>query len=98
MLLLDEPFGSLDAVTRRQMNIELQSIWQQTRTTAVLVTHAVEEAIFLADRVVVLSGRPGRVVRQSTVPFERPREPAVMREPAFHALADELTLGPGGPL
>jgi NitT/TauT family transport system ATP-binding protein len=92
VLLLDEPFGSLDAVTRRQMNIELQSIWQRTRTTTVLVTHAVDEAIFLADRVVVLSGRPGRVVRVATVPFARPREPAVMRSEAFHALADELTL------
>jgi len=92
VLLLDEPFGALDAVTRRQMNIELQAIWQRTRTTTVLVTHAVDEAIFLADRVFVLSGRPGRVVRLATVPFARPREPGVMRSEAFHALADELTL------
>jgi NitT/TauT family transport system ATP-binding protein len=92
VLLLDEPFGALDAVTRRQMNIELQRIWQHTRTTTVLVTHAVEEAIFLSDRVLVLSGRPGRVVRTAPVPFERPREPALLRERTFHALADELTL------
>jgi NitT/TauT family transport system ATP-binding protein len=92
VLLLDEPFGSLDAVTRRQMNIELQRIWQRTRTTTVLVTHAVEEAIFLSDRVLVLSGRPGRVVELAEVPFARPREPALMRSEAFHTLSDALTL------
>ncbi len=92
VLLLDEPFGALDAVTRRHMNVELQRIWSEARITTVLVTHDVDEALFLADRVVVLSGRPGRVVKELPVPFERPRHPDVMRSPLFHELADELTL------
>lgn len=91
VLLLDEPFGALDAVTRRQLNIELQRIWSQHRITTMLVTHSVDEALFLADRVVVMSGRPGRIVREVKVPFGRPREPAVMRSETFHGLVDDLT-------
>ena len=91
VLLLDEPFGALDAVTRRQMNIELQRIWSRQRITTVLVTHSVDEALFLADRVLVLSARPGRIVREVATPFDRPRDPAVMRSGAFHDLVDDLT-------
>ena len=91
VLLLDEPFGALDAVTRRQMNIELQRIWSQQQITTVLVTHSVDEALFLADRVLVLSARPGRIIREVIVPFDRPRDPAVMRSAEFHTLVDDLT-------
>jgi NitT/TauT family transport system ATP-binding protein len=91
VLLLDEPFGALDAVTRRQMNLELQRIWSATKTTTLLVTHAVDEALFLADRVLIMSSRPGRIAEAVTVPFGRPRAPALLRELAFHKLEDELT-------
>lgn len=92
VLLLDEPFGALDAVTRRHMNLELQKIWSAEAITTLLVTHGVDEALFLADRVVVMSGRPGTITRVLDVPFQRPRLPELMRSPQFHKLADELTL------
>jgi NitT/TauT family transport system ATP-binding protein len=91
LLLLDEPFGALDAVTRHSMNLELQRIWVQKQITTMLVTHSVEEAVFLADRVVVMSGRPGRVAEVIPIPFARPRDRACTRSEAFHQLADRLT-------
>ncbi|GLI26414.1 nitrate/sulfonate/bicarbonate ABC transporter ATP-binding protein [Agromyces rhizosphaerae] len=91
VLLLDEPFGALDAVTRHRLNVELARILDAQRSTTLLVTHSVEEALFLADRVIVMSGRPGRVKREVAVPFGRHRTKAVMADPAFLALAAELT-------
>lgn len=73
ILLMDEPFGALDALTRDRMNLELQSIAMESRATVVFVTHAIREAVFLADRVVLLSPRPGRIRTVTTVGFPRPR-------------------------
>ncbi len=78
VLLMDEPFGALDAFTREEMNRLVEEIWLDTHTTIVLITHSIDEAIFLADRVVVLSARPGRVASIHEVPFPRPRSLEIM--------------------
>jgi NitT/TauT family transport system ATP-binding protein len=83
LLLLDEPFGALDAITRDQMNLDLQDIWSEDRKTAVLVTHSIGEAIFLADRVVVMGSRPGRVVQVMDIDLARPRAVDVRESAAF---------------
>jgi NitT/TauT family transport system ATP-binding protein len=90
VLLMDEPFGALDLILRRQMNLELQRIWMERRPTTLLVTHGIDEAVFLADRVVVLGGRPGRIVGTVAVDFERPRPTAIFRDAAFHGLTDRV--------
>jgi NitT/TauT family transport system ATP-binding protein len=83
VLLMDEPFGALDAQTRTLMQEELLSIRDKLRPTVVFVTHDIEEAIFLADRVVVMQALPGRIAREIDVPFARPRAAEVMDEPLF---------------
>jgi NitT/TauT family transport system ATP-binding protein len=91
LLLLDEPFGALDAVTRRRMNFELERIWLESRPTTLLVTHSVDEAVVLADRILVLTERPGRIRMDVRVPFARPRPAELIRSAEFHRLVDELT-------
>jgi NitT/TauT family transport system ATP-binding protein len=91
LLLMDEPFGALDALTRERMNAELQRIWMASGKTVVLITHSIDEAIFLGDRVVVMSPRPGRIVRDLAVGVARPRVAAeTFGSPPHVALAREI--------
>ena len=90
LLLLDEPFGALDALTRDRLNLLLQDIWLKERTTVFLITHSVNEAIFLADRVMVMSARPGRMVTVRDVPGERPRQLDLLADPEIAELARDV--------
>ncbi len=86
LLLMDEPFGALDAITREQMVMELHRIWDETRKSVVFVTHDIQEAIFLADRVMVMTPRPGRIAEIIEVDLPRPRTVATKESPRFLAL------------
>jgi NitT/TauT family transport system ATP-binding protein len=86
VLLMDEPFGALDALTRARMQELLLDLWTRMRTTVVFVTHDIDEALFLADRVLVLGPRPGRIVEELAVRFARPRSAALLTHPDFVAL------------
>lgn len=90
VLLLDEPFGALDALTRAELQNWLMEVWGRLRQTVVFVTHDVEEALYLGDRVVVLSQRPGRVLRTLPVRQPRPRSRAMLTQPEFRAQLAEL--------
>ncbi|OYW21831.1 MAG: hypothetical protein B7Z52_00365 [Burkholderiales bacterium 12-64-5] len=90
VLLMDEPFGALDALTRESMNLELLRIWQASAKTVVLVTHSIEEALLLADKVAVFSPRPGSIIEVVDVPLPRPRSSRTRVDPVFVELADKL--------
>lgn len=90
ILLMDEPFGALDAMTREQMNLDLQRIWRESGKTIVLITHSIPEAVFLGDRVVVMTPRPGRIARILDVPLARPRSLEVMGDPLFGRLCSDI--------
>ena len=85
VLLLDEPFGALDAITRLQLQLLLTDIWQELRKTILFVTHDVDEALLLSDEILLLTARPGRVLDRITVKMPRPRTPAMLADPAVAA-------------
>ncbi len=97
LLLLDEPFGSLDALTRERMSEELTRIWRESEVTVLMVTHSIEEAVLLADRVVVLSERPGSVVLDLPIDLSRPRELGMTYTEDFGGLAARVRAAIDGP-
>lgn len=90
VLLLDEPFGALDALTRSVMQEWLLGVWERTKPTIILITHDVEEAIFLADRVLMMTARPGRIGKEVSVDLGRPRDHSVLTTPEFNVIKEEI--------
>jgi NitT/TauT family transport system ATP-binding protein len=91
ILLMDEPFGALDALTRERLNLELQRIWQENHKTIMLITHSISEAIFLADRVIVMSARPGKILADLDIAIPRPRTfDEIVLHPEYPKLAREI--------
>jgi NitT/TauT family transport system ATP-binding protein len=91
LLMFDEPFGALDALTREQMRIDLEKLWLERRQTTLFITHGIAEAVALADRVVVMTPRPGAIDRIVAIDLPRPRDKAVVASPRFAALCEEIT-------
>ena len=90
LLLMDEPFGALDAMTRESLNLELQRIWLERRKTVLFITHSIAEAVFLADRVLVMTPRPGCIAEQVPVPIPRPRALDVISVPEFGGIVRRI--------
>jgi NitT/TauT family transport system ATP-binding protein len=100
LLLMDEPFGALDALTREAMNVELQRIWMESRKTVVFITHSTSEAVFLGDRVMVMTPRPGKVEDMLEIDLPRPRSLDVMTTEKFGTYVRRIrkSLNAGGGL
>jgi NitT/TauT family transport system ATP-binding protein len=90
VLLMDEPFGALDSQTRTVMQEILTNMWQQLQLSVLFITHDIEEAIFLSEKVYVMTARPGRIKAEIPIPLPRPRTPEMMSTPTFHALVRQL--------
>jgi NitT/TauT family transport system ATP-binding protein len=90
VLLMDEPFGALDALTRERMQTDLMTLWATDQRTVMFITHDIEEAVLLSDDIIVMSQRPGRIVRKFAVSFPHPRSAETRRESSFHQTVDEI--------
>lgn len=90
VLLMDEPFSALDEITRESLQAELLRIWQSAKSAALFITHNVDEAVLLSDRVIVLSNRPGRILKEIEIDLARPRDIEVRRDPRYRDLVDEV--------
>jgi NitT/TauT family transport system ATP-binding protein len=90
LLLLDEPFGALDALTREELSLELSRLWQELGRTALLITHDIEEAILLGDRVLIMSERPGTICADIAVDLPRPRNAETVKLPRFQEIKNQV--------
>lgn len=90
LLLMDEPFGALDAMTRDDLNLELARLWQETRKTVVFITHGIQEAVFLSDRVAMMARSPGRIVDIFEIDLPRPRTLEMRDSPEFAAIVHRI--------
>lgn len=90
LLLMDEPFGALDALTRDQLCIDMEKLWLKKRNTVLFITHSIQEAVQLSDRIIVMTPRPGRIYKVFSVPLERPRFERAANDPAYSGLVDQI--------
>ena len=91
LLLLDEPFGALDEITRQRLNEELLRLWLKDRWTALFITHNVYEAVFMSQRVLVMSARPGHILAEISIPFDHPRTPGLRATPEFARISESIS-------